>query len=216
MSDAGLSLTPPRVPRISSSWLTLRLGREVGDDRVGEEGQADGVALLDRQVGQGGGQACRVVELRPPGVGAAHRGAGVHEQVKVQVGVGVVFLDVEPVVAGVELPVEVAEVVAGGILAVRGELDAHPEVGAPVQAVHRPRHDRAGAQLDRLQAGEEHGVDQFSGVEGHRGQASWRTVSIKRRTIASALTPSALAWKLSTSRWRRTGPAWAFTSSKST
>ena len=69
--------------------------------------------LRDRQVRKRRRQrARRVMELAPAGVGATHRGADVDHQVEIQIGVGVVLLDVQAVVTRVELPVQVPEVVA--------------------------------------------------------------------------------------------------------
>src|SRR5262249_21355865 len=118
---------------------------------------------------------------------------------------------------GVEHPVQVPQVVARGVLAVRRELDAQPEERAPVQPVHRPLDDRPGAQVDGVEPREEDGVDQGAGVEWHRGpHGSKLAPATSRRITASASTRSAGAWKLRTSRCRSTGPASAFTSSKST
>jgi len=53
--------------------------------------------------------------------------------VAVEVGLLLVLLDVVPVGLAVELPVEVADLIARGVLAVLGELDGESAVGAPVQ-----------------------------------------------------------------------------------
>ena len=65
----------------------------------------------------------------------------------VEVGLGVVLLDVELVVAGIELPVQVPEVITRQILPVRGKLDREPDVGTSMQPVQEPLHHGAGDQL---------------------------------------------------------------------
>jgi hypothetical protein len=54
----------------------------------------------------------------------------------------------------------VADLVAGRVLLVLGELDRLPLVGALVQAGEHALHDRAGAQLDGRELGEGLGVEQ--------------------------------------------------------
>ena len=150
----------------------VRLGAsgQVGRHLVGEDGQPHGVALLERQVRQRGRQRRGIVQLAAAGVGAAHRSAGVEQQVEVQVRVGVIFLDVEPIVPCVELPVQVAEVVAGSVLAVRGELDAQsPRYGLRCRPCIDPSTiDRARSSIESSRE-KKTGSIRDAGVEEHRG-----------------------------------------------
>jgi hypothetical protein len=59
--------------------------------------------------------------------------------------------------AGVHLPVDVPGVVAGGVLAVLGELDGEPVPRAAVAAGQIPLHHLLGVQLQAVDAGEDFG-----------------------------------------------------------
>ena len=69
------------------------------------------------------------------------------------------------VLPGEQFPVDVPRVVPRHVLVVRGELDAEPDVGAAVQAVHESFDDRPGPQLDRFEPREKRRVNQFPSVE---------------------------------------------------
>src|SRR5690606_2836814 len=101
---------------------------------VVEEGGGDGVALLQDEVGEAGGEAARVVHLGDLAGAEVHRGGAVEEEVGDEVGVLLVLLDVILVGAAEDLPVEVAGVVAGGVFAVLGELDGEAVEGGAVFA----------------------------------------------------------------------------------
>src|SRR5262249_2639873 len=110
----------------------------------------------------------------------------------------VVLLDVQAILPAVELPVEMAQVVAGQVFAMRGKLHGEADVGAAVQSLQETLDGRARDQLQVFERGEELRVDQFagSGVNFHRAGTS----SIKRWISAPASIPSARAWKLRTRR----------------
>src|SRR5262249_11212359 len=129
---------------------------------------------------------------------------------------GVVLLDVQFVLPAVDLPVEVAQVVAGQVLAVRGELHGEADVGAAVQTLEEALHRGARDQLQVLQRGEQPGVHQVALGTVEAASHGSATTLRRRCTNASASTPSARAWKFSTSRCRITGTATARTSAKST
>ena len=87
--------------------------RQALPDLLVEGDQADGILLVDHQVAEGRRQADAVLELRQLlAVGVAHRAGEVHHQVAGQVGLGLKFLDVEPVGLGEDVPVDVGDVVA--------------------------------------------------------------------------------------------------------
>ena len=125
-------------------------GGQVVVDLAGEGDQPDRVALGEQEVGERRRQGGGVVRLGPPARAVAHRPAVVDEQVAAQVGLVLELLDVVAVGAGEEPPVEVAEVVAGAVLAVFGELDREAVVGAAVQAAPQPLDHAARAQLQRV------------------------------------------------------------------
>ena len=77
-------------------------------------------------------------------IGVGHRGAEVHRQVAGDVGLGLELFEVVFVGLGVDVPVEVLEVVAGDVLAVFGELDAEALERAGVQAGQKALDDEAG------------------------------------------------------------------------
>ena len=126
----------------------LRGGRLAWMLRV-ERDQADRVLLVDHQVAQRRRQADGVLELgQLLAVGVGHRGAEVHHQVAGDVGLGLELLEVILVGLGVDVPVEVLEVVAGDVLAMLGELDGEALERAGVQAGQEALDDELGAQVE--------------------------------------------------------------------
>ena len=87
--------------------------RQALADLLVEGDQADRVLLVDHQVAERRGQADAVLELgQLLAVGVAHRPGQVHHEVAGQVRLGLELLDVEPVGLGVDVPVDVGDVVA--------------------------------------------------------------------------------------------------------
>jgi hypothetical protein len=156
------------------------LGRQVVAELGVEEPHADGVVLVDQEVGQGGGQVAGVGQLAQPVRGEGHRPRGVQQQVGAQVGLVLEELDVVLVGAGGDLPVEVAQVVAGGVGAVVEVLDGEPVVGAAVPAGQEALDDLPGHQLQLADAGEPLGVKV---TLAHRQSLS--------RSVAQSLSPEA-------------------------
>src|SRR5205807_1895017 len=115
---------------------------------------------------------------------ARHRATDVQQDVQVQVRVAVEILDVEPMLPGEELPVNVPRVVPLHILVMRGELDAEPDVRAAMQTVQETFDDRPRTQLDAIEAREELGVGQFAGVD--HGFGSLRGSPRSRKRYASS------------------------------
>ena len=100
---------------------------------------------MDHQVAERRGQADAVLELRQLlAVGVAHRRREVHDEVARQVRLGLELLDVEAVGLGEDVPVDVGDVVAGGVLAVLGELDREPVIRAGVQPAQEPLDNELG------------------------------------------------------------------------
>ena len=126
------------------------------------------VLLVDHQVAQRGRQADAVFELRQLlAIGVAHRTAQVHHQVAGDVGLGLEFLDVILVGLGVDQPVDVLGVVAGGVLAMLAELDGEAVEGAGVQAVQKPPDDELRAEIQPLDLADDFGLQVVFGG-GHR------------------------------------------------
>ena len=91
----------------------------------------------------------RVVELgQLLAIRVAHRAAQVHHQVAGDVGLGLELLDVVLVGLGVDQPVDVLRVVAGGVLAVLAELDRKAVKRAGVQALQKALDDELRAQVE--------------------------------------------------------------------
>ena len=141
---------------------------EPGPFLLVEDGQPDGVPLLDQQRGQAGDDRGGVLELGHGPVAVGHAGAGVEDEGGAEVGLLLVAFDLVAVGAGVGPPVESFEVVAGCVLAVVGELDGEAVHGAAVQAGDAALDDALGAEAQGHDLGEDGGVK--------RGHAVGRTV----------------------------------------
>ena len=92
------------------------------------------------------------------------RAGGVDDEVGAEVGLLLEALHVVLVELALGLPVEVAQLVAGRVLAVLGELDRLPVVGRAVEAGEHALGDRADAQLQAAELGEDGGVQQGAGA----------------------------------------------------
>ena len=129
-------------------------------DRI-EKGQTDGIALLDAEHGEGGGEGggiikfCHAPFTARGGAAVFHGGGGIDEEGGAEVGFLFVAFDVVAVGAGVGAPVEAFEVITGGVLAVVGELDALAVEGRAMEAGHGAFHDTLGAQSERDDPGED-------------------------------------------------------------
>ena len=147
VSPSGLSFA--RSERMFAELRPLALGREALADLPVERDQADRVLLVDHQVAERRGEADRVLELgQLLAIGVAHRPREVHHQVARQVRLGLEFLRVEAVGLGVDVPVDVRDVVAGRVLAVLGELDREAVERAGVQAGDEALDDELRPQVE--------------------------------------------------------------------
>ena len=128
-------------------------GLAVGGD------QPDGVALADHQVGQRRREPPRVLELRarPPRV--AHAPRRVDDEVRLEVRLFLIFLDVVAVALAERPPVDVADLVPRPVLAVLGELDREALERAPVHPRHHPLDHQPRHQLEPAEARQRRGVD---------------------------------------------------------
>src|SRR5262249_21139429 len=112
-------------------------------------------------------------------------------------------LDVVLVELSERLPVEVAKLVARGVLLVLRKLDALPLVRALVQAGEDALHQRPRPKLDAQKARQRLRVEEGQGVTSSR---SWST-------SLPEVMPSDSAWKFGSTRCWSTGRARARTSS---
>ena len=134
-----------------------------------EGDQADRVLLVDHQVAERRGQADRVLELGQfLAIGVAHRSRQVHHQVAGQVGLGLELLDVEAIGLGVDVPVDVRDVVARGVLAVLRELDREALERAGVQTRDEPLDDELGAEVEPGHLADDLGLQVLFGGSGHQ------------------------------------------------
>src|SRR5688572_33201522 len=106
------------------------------------------VALLVKEPRKRSDERAGVIGLGDVAGAEAHRAAGVHEQEAAEIGFLLEFFEKVPVGAGKDAPVEIAEVVAGRILAIFGKLDGEAGERAAMQTGANSLHDRARAQLE--------------------------------------------------------------------
>lgn len=123
--------------------------RELAQQGVGEGMHRHAVQVAHRDVRQRGRH---MKDVMPLPLRRAHRLRGVKEQVDVEVLLLLEQLEQQIVHPRVDVPVQVAVVVARRVLAVVGELDARAEGGASSlrldpPAKHAPRHQRQILQL---------------------------------------------------------------------
>ena len=92
--------------------------------RFVKEDEADRVLLADEHHGERDDHGGAIIELGKRGAApVVHRVAGVDDEGDADVALFLVLLDVMPVRPREDAPVEPAKIVAGGVLAVLGELD---------------------------------------------------------------------------------------------
>src|SRR5689334_5693322 len=103
----------------------LTAGSNLIANGVGEGGEADTILLADDEIREGRGETLGVFELRERRVrpAIAHAFADVENQLANEVGLFLELLEIELVGSRVDLPIEIAEVVAGCVFAMLGELD---------------------------------------------------------------------------------------------
>src|SRR5882762_5801822 len=114
--------------------------------REGEH--SDGVVLAEHEIGERGRELPRIVQLRKSVRGVAHRGACVDEQRRAEVRLLLVLLQVFAIRFREHLPVQVAERIAGHVLAVLGELDAEAVVRTLVESGQKAIHDETRAEIE--------------------------------------------------------------------
>src|SRR5262245_25459980 len=169
----------------------------------------DRVALARNQMRKRGRGHASVPKLRVRALGKRHRRAGVDDHYRREVRRLAKLLGVDAIGAGNELPVHVLQIVAGTIVTVLAELGAVTVKRTAMQAGHEAFSKNARHELEVADSAQKTRVEYAAGRVRHvtgTDSSSWPTTW-------SASTPSASAWKLSSTRWRRTGSATARTSS---
>ena len=119
-----------------------------------------------------GDEPLGVGELGEAEVGRAgprHRPADVEHHGGAEVGLLLVLLHVQPVVAAQHLPVDVAQLVAGLVHPVLGELDREAAPGRPVQSGQEAFDHTFGHELEPAEARDVHRIEQIeTGAPGGR------------------------------------------------
>ena len=116
---------------------------------IAERAHADPLEIHEPHEAERGGDASRGIELG--GRAEIHGRRGVDDQMKAQILLVDEELDVQPIEATVDVPVDVAEVVADAVRAIVAELDAVPPAQAPPLAFHAPAKDAAREQREALE-----------------------------------------------------------------
>ena len=157
---------------------------------AGHRRQPDAVRLPQHEVAHRRRRRARQVVLREPPRAVLHRLAGVNDEPRDEVGLLLVLLEVEPLGAAVDLPVDVLDVVAGGVLAVLRELDREPVPRAPVPPGEVALDELPRLQFEAVDAGENRRIRERR--HGYRSPSRGTSAS-SFRTISSGVTRSASA-----------------------
>src|SRR5690606_26255777 len=126
-------------------------------EAFGEDAHADPVEIVERDVAERGSEAPRMVELGR--LAERHAGARVDDQVQRQVLLGRVQLEEQLVEPRIDVPVDVAEVVAGPVVTEVGELQAATALRAGALAAQQAAEDLACEQLELLELAQERLVE---------------------------------------------------------
>src|SRR6266511_1680229 len=128
-------------------------GTESLGDALAQDADADALQVDETDEAEAGGQPRGVVELR--GLPELHGGGGVHQQVETEVFLVHEELEIETIQTGVDVPVDVADVVANPVGTVIRELDADALAGAAALAPDAPAERAPREQRETLELGEE-------------------------------------------------------------
>src|SRR5690349_21697840 len=109
-------------------WVTAR--RNVEHGSLVDAEQAGGIALVNYQVSQRGHKTAGKIQLPLVLADKAHRAAAIQHEVTTQVGFRFELLEVKPVGAGEDAPIQAPDVVTRHVVSVFGKLDARAPVGA--------------------------------------------------------------------------------------
>ena len=148
--DVGLVAGPAHIHRLDDAVdVSLLAARRQDLAHVLVEGDdANGVLLPQQQIAQAGRDGATIIVLVQRSTAVVHRLADVHHQVATQIGLGLELFDIEAIRFGPYLPVEVANVVAGGVFPVLYEFDRMAEERAAVHARDETLDNVLGAQIE--------------------------------------------------------------------
>ncbi len=132
-----------------------------------EDVHRDRVALAEDKVGEARGKDLRVVDLCEFAGAVFHRFAPVDDEVGDEVRVLLVLLDVVAVCAAEDLPIQMAEIVAGGVFAVLGKFDGKSVERRAVLANAVTLHDSARDHAKSLTLGDRIRIEQILSPVGH-------------------------------------------------
>ena len=137
-----------------------RRGADVVAHFVVENDQAGGIALiLDGEIEKRRGRVARVIHLGDAVRRVLHGIAGVEQHGEQAVGFAAIALQVGALGAREDVPIHVAQIVAGRIGAVFGELLAEAEIRRAVQAGDEAVHHRLGDQVEAGNSGEHRRIE---------------------------------------------------------
>ena len=146
-SEPGFGVADP-IECVERELEVARRRRHVLQHAIVEGDEPHAVALLVREVEERGGQEPPVVQLRDGARAEAHGCRHVERHHAVGVRVGLELLDVVAVGPGEHAPVHAAQVVAGLVAAVLGEVEREAHVRRAVEAVDEAVHHRARHQFE--------------------------------------------------------------------
>src|SRR5690554_1013178 len=136
-----------------------------------------------------------------------HRARGIHDHKGAKIGLIFVLFDIIFVGFCVDLPVNMADLMAGGVFGIFGKFDRPTVMRGAVQTRQNPLDQRLRLELHGPQFVEHGGVQKFWAQRlAHRSSRS-------RPIISSVVSPWASAWKFTSRRWRKIGAARARISS---
>ncbi len=165
--------------------------RQDGADHLVERHQADGVLLMDHQVTERSCQANTVVELRQfLAIGVGHRGAEIHDQIAGHIGLGLELLQIILVGLGIDVPVEILQIIAGNVFAMFGKFNGESLKRTGMQTGQKTFDDELRLQIESSDLIDDFGTKILFGV-GH--EAILKALKFAPR--------SAMASKSGSSRW---------------
>ena len=147
--------------------------RELLDGVLGERHHENAVEIDQRDVGQRRRQLPGEIELAA--AAEAHAVRAIEQDVDVQVLLFLEALEQQVAVAGVDVPVEIPEVVAGRVLAVVGELDPAAELHRPPLREERTAEHALRDQREVFETRQEVGGEQGHGSECQRSASDGRS-----------------------------------------
>lgn len=130
---------------------------------VGDKRQAHGIALPLGQIGQARSEDRGIPQFVLRRFAYGHRGTQVEHDVQVDIGLGVVLLDIESIVPAEELPVQMPQIVAGHVFAMRNKVDPIADVRTAMQAVQETFDDPLRHKLQVFHAGRQLRICQVCG-----------------------------------------------------